>query len=106
MQTVKNLFQKDKESAEDPHLAMFCLRTTPIDHSISSPAELPNLTVYKSNLPPISTPQLFSLVDTDIPAKLQERQHPQKLQYDNSAKSLPTVYPMDFARVFNPRSKK
>lgn len=106
VQTVKNLFQKCKESGADPHLAMLCLRTTPIDHSIPSPAELLNSRVYQSNLPAISKPQLFSLVDTDIPAKLQERQDRQKLQYDKSSKSLPPVYPMDSARMFNPRSKK
>ena len=40
VQTVKNLLQKCKESGADPHLAMSCLRSTPLDHNIASPAEL------------------------------------------------------------------
>jgi hypothetical protein len=106
VQTVKNLFQKCKESGSDPHLAMLCFRTTQIDHSIPSPAELLNLRVYQSNLPAISKPQLFPPVDADIAAKLQEQHDRQKLHYDKSSKSLPPVYQMDSAHVFNPHSKK
>ena len=40
VQTVKGLLQKCKESGSDPHLAMLCLRSTPLDHNIPSPADL------------------------------------------------------------------
>ena len=54
VQTVKNVFQKCKESGADPHLAMLSLRTAPVNHSIPSPADLLNSRVYQSNLSAIS----------------------------------------------------
>jgi len=41
VQAVKNLLQKCKDSGADPHLAMLCLRSTPIDQNI--PRELESL---------------------------------------------------------------
>ena len=40
IQTVKNTLTKARESQMDPNMAMLCLRTTPIDHSLPSPSEL------------------------------------------------------------------
>ena len=37
VQPVKKLFTKAKESGCDPHFAMLCLMTTPIDHNLPSP---------------------------------------------------------------------
>ena len=42
VQTVKKHFIKAKEGGVDPHLAMLCLRTTPIHHKLPSPCELLN----------------------------------------------------------------
>ena len=78
VQTVKGLLQKCKESGSDSHLAMLCLRSTPLDHNIPSPAELLNLRVYQTNLPAISKPSLSLSADGDINAKLQTRQEKQK----------------------------
>ena len=55
VQTVKELFTKAKEGGGDTHLAMLCLRATPIDHNLPSPCELLNGRRYKSNLPAISS---------------------------------------------------
>ena len=78
VQTVKNLLQKCKESGADPHLAMLCLRTTPIDHGLPSPAELLNSRVYQSNLPAITKPSLAPIADGDVNVKLQSKQDQQK----------------------------
>jgi len=51
VQTVKQLFTKARESGQDPHLTMLCLRTTPIDHYTPSPCEILNGRKYRSNLP-------------------------------------------------------
>lgn len=59
VQTVKYLLQKCKEFGSDPHLAMLCLQTTPINHNLSSPAELLNSRTYQSNLPGVTKPDLF-----------------------------------------------
>ena len=84
VQTVKDLLHKRKESGQDPHLAMHCLRSTPLSHDLPSPAELLNGRVYQTNLPAVSKP-LFS-ADGDINVKLQLRQDKQKVQYDNTAR--------------------
>ncbi|XP_032230859.1 uncharacterized protein K02A2.6-like [Nematostella vectensis] len=107
VQTVKNVLQKCKESNSDPHLAMLCLRTTPIDHNLPSPAELLNGRVYQSNLPGVSrTARLDSKVDHDANSKLQARQDLQKLYYDRSSKELPPLPPGSNVSVFNPHNKK
>ena len=49
VQTVKDLLHKCKESGKDPHLAMLCLRSTPLGHDLPSPAELLNGRVYQTN---------------------------------------------------------
>ena len=105
-QTVKGLLQKCKESGSDPHLAMLCLRSTPLDHNIPSPAELLNSRVYQTNLPAISKPSLSLSADGDINAKLQTRQEKQKSQYDKTSKHLPVIRPDDPVRVLNPHSHK
>ena len=106
VQTVKNLLQKCKESGSDPHLAMLCLRTTPIDHHLPSPAEMLNSRVYQSNLPSVSQSTLFPTKDGEINDKLQARQDLQKFYYDRSSKELPEVYPGDSVRILDPFSHK
>ena len=106
VQTVKNLLQKCKESGSDPHLAMLCLRTTPINHHLPSPAEMLNARTYQSNLPSLSKPTLFPKIDDETTAKLQARQDLQKLYYDKSSRDLPEVYPGDNVRVLNPFNHK
>ena len=51
VRTIKSLFTKCRETGADPHLAMICLRSTPIDHNTPSPCELLNGRVYRSLLP-------------------------------------------------------
>lgn len=74
VKTAKNLLQKCKESGADPHLAMLCLRSTPLKHNIASPAELLNSRVYQANLPSMSKPGLSLSADGEINTKLQARQ--------------------------------
>ena len=104
VQTVKDLLQKCKESGQDPHLAMLCLRSTPLSHHLPSPAELLNGRVYQTNLPAVSKPSLSA--DGDINIKLQLRQDKQKAQYDKTATQQPlrSLFPEDRIRVFNPTS--
>ena len=103
---IKNLLQKCIESGADPHLAMLCLRTTPLSHDLPSPAELLNSRTYQSNLPAIPKPLLLNTPDHDANTKLQARQDRQKLYYDKTAKPLPPVHPSESVRVFNPLNGK
>ena len=107
MQTVKSLLQKCKESGSDPHLAMLCLRTTPVDHHLPSPAELLNSKMYQSNLPGVSQPVILLNQQTDQEAssKLQHRQNLQKFYHDRSAKELPPFPTSSSVSVFNPLNK-
>lgn len=101
VQTVKDLLQKCKESGQDPHLAMLCLRSTPLSHDLPSPAELLNGRVYQTNLPAVSKPSLSA--NGDINVKLQLRQDKQKVQYDKTAQQpLHPLFPEDRDRVLDP----
>ena len=40
IQRIKRALIKAKQAGRDPNLAMLCLRTTPINHNLPSPAEL------------------------------------------------------------------
>ena len=85
---------------------MLCLRSTPLDHSILSPAELLNSRVYQANLPAISKPSLSLSADGDTNSKLRTRLEKQQRQYHKTSKPLPAIYPGDPVRVFNPHSHK
>ena len=106
LQTVKGLLQKYKKSGSDPHLAMLCLHSTPLDHNIPSPAVLLNSRVYQTNLPAISKPSVSLPADGGINAKLQTRQEKQKSQYDKTSKHLPVIRPDDPVHFLNPHSHK
>ena len=82
MQTVNKLFTKAKENGGDPHLAMLCLRTTPIDHNLPSHGRR-----YKSNLPALS-----SWSDGNVNAFLQQRQDVYKSYHDQTANELAPLY--------------
>ena len=51
IQTVKRTMKKAKSSGQNVNMALLCLRTTPIDNEIPSPAELLCSRKFKSNLP-------------------------------------------------------
>ena len=106
VQTVKNLLQKCKEPGAYPHLAMLCLCSTPLDHSIASPAELLNSRVYQANLPSISKLGLSLSADGEVNTKLQARQDQHKSQYDKSSKALPAIRPDDPVCVLKPLDQK
>ena len=51
VQTVKNTLDKAKKSGQDPHMSMLCLRSTPLDSQLPSPAELLYQRKLQANLP-------------------------------------------------------
>ena len=71
---------------------MMCLRTTPINHNLSSPAELLNNRILSSNLiAKVPTPR-FSNTD-HIREELKHRQDMQKMYHDRTAHDLPPLVP-------------
>ena len=98
LQTVKRLFTKARESGSDPHLAMLCLRSTPIDHHTPSPGELLNGRRYKANIPVEST-----LRDGHVNDSLQRRQDNDKRFHDRRhPRDLPPLRPDESVRVRDP----
>jgi len=89
---------------QDPHLAMLCLRTTPIDHHTPSPCELLNSRRYQSNLPALSGRKVKEMPES-YNDSLQRRQELQKSFHDRSVKALPPLKPQDHVRVQDPCSK-
>ncbi len=104
MQTVKNVLEKCKETGADPHLAMLCLRVTPIDHTLDSPCELLNARKYQSNLPSFGRPLDGLAAKGEDNVRLQARQDKMKADYDKRARPLPKMQQGDQARVLNHKS--
>ena len=99
VRTVKDVFTKARETGTDPHLAMLCLRTTPIDHNLPAPCELLNSRMYRSNLPG-KTPTDASRHSN----VLQRRQDTVQRQWEPS-RPLPELTPQQSVRVQNPLNK-
>ena len=51
VQTVKHTLDKTKKSGQDSHMSLLCLRSTPVDSQLPSPAELLYQHKLQSNLP-------------------------------------------------------
>lgn len=78
---------------------MTCLRATPVDHNLPSPAEMLNSRKYKTNLPAKSRG-----TQGDINAQLQTRQDEQKRHHDHGATILPEMIAEECIRAYNPRT--
>ena len=89
IQTVKNTLKKAKASGKDPHMAMLCLRATPLDHNIPSPGEMLYNRKLRANLP-VRVRNTVQLRDT-IQEQLRRRQELQKLYHDQHAHDLPPL---------------
>ena len=98
VQTVKHLFTKARESGQDPHMAMLCLRTTPIDHQLPSPSEILNGRKYRSNMP------ITGKSPTSYTGHLQQRQNLHKAFHNRRMKDLPPLQAQQQVRVQDPHN--
>ncbi|WP_419589125.1 DDE-type integrase/transposase/recombinase, partial [Thiolapillus sp.] len=89
IQTIKKTMKKAEESNADIDLALLCLRTTPIDSNLPSPAELLYSRKPRSNLPVLDhpTPQ-----NDAVRKCLKARQQTQKEYYDKTVKDLSPLH--------------
>jgi transposase InsO family protein len=97
IQTVKRAFMKAKDSGTDMNAALLCIRTTPIDNQLPSPAELLYGRKIKGNVPVIPQNNLHN--KDNIYERLQERQDKQKQYFDQHAKDLPPLQPGQAVRI-------
>ena len=83
---VKKSLAKAKKSGLDPALALLCLRTTPIDGKLKSPAELLFGRQLQDNLPRC---RARNAGEADHFEHLAAKQEQQKIYYDERARATP-----------------
>ena len=87
-QTVKNSLMKVMEGGEDLHLAILSYITTPLNHSLPSPAELLNSRKLRCLLPlPLQQPKYIQRHRR----VMQEMKHQQAKHYNKSSRDLPRL---------------
>ena len=91
VQTIKNIMRKSKETHTDINLALLAFRTTPIDNSLPSPAEILYSRKVRTNLPSIM--KNHSPHKHHVKTQLQKRQNSQKHYYDKHAHELNKLHP-------------
>ena len=84
---------------------MLCLRTTPINHNLPSPAELLNNCILRSNLNAKVSTLRFSNTD-HIREELKHRQDMQKMYHDRIAHDLPPLVPGQDVRILDSQTGK
>ena len=89
IQTVKNVMKKAKRSNQDIQLALLCLRSTPIDHKLPSPAELLHGRKVRTTIP--SKMANNRRDKEEIHDRLLHRQQVMKEIHDRNAKDLPPL---------------
>ena len=90
IQTIKNTMVKAKETHTDVNMALLAFRSTPIDHSLPSPAEMLYNRKLRTTLPSVSrcSPAAQPVLD-----QLRHRQQKQKVYHDRTARDLPPLFP-------------
>ena len=88
VQTIKNSLTKAMEGGEDPHLAILSYITTPLNHSLPSPAELLNSRKYRCLLPVQIKQQKHTHQYRNI---MQRQKYHQTKYYNRNARDLPSL---------------
>ena len=85
MQTIKNTMVKAKETHTDVNMALLAFRSTPIDHSLPSPAEMLYKHKLRTTLQSVSrcSPAAQPVLD-----QLRHRQQKQKVYHHRTARDL------------------
>ena len=104
IQTVKNTLDKAEKSGKDLSMSMLCLRPTPIDSQLPSPAELLYQRKLKSNLPIRIRNEMPNR--DEINQRLTERQESMKYYHDRNAQDLNPLKTGQHVFVQNQSTKK
>lgn len=103
VKSVKAVLAKAKKTHTDPNLALLCLRATPIDGKLPSPAELLLGRKIQDNLPRMIARTNDS---DDVINRLEYRQEVQKHYHDRHVKILPALHPGQPITVRDPTTRK
>lgn len=104
IQTVKMTLKKALDGKTDVSMALLCLRATPIDHQLPSPASMLFNRQIRTNLPVIIRNHRYD--KEQVQERLQERQEQQKQHYDKHAHDLPPLIPGEAVTVQNHTNKQ
>ena len=96
---AKRALEKARESGTDPHLALLCIRATPVCQGLPSPAEMLFGRQVQDNLP---RKHQRDTRDEAIRQKLEERQDQQKVHHDQRAQSLRPLVPGQHVGIRSP----
>lgn len=100
VQTMKNLLTKTHESGEDLYLAMLNYRSTPVNNTMPSPAELLTNRKFRTRLTLRMKPK-----KNKIMREMKRQQEKSKQQYDKHAKSLPDLHTQEKVYMRNKEDK-
>ena len=104
VQIVKNTIYKAKQAKADVKLALLCLRATPIDYKLQSPAELLHGRKVRSNLP---IKIANKLPDRDfVYDRFKMRQDIQKSYHDRNVKELNPLVPGQHVNIQDQDTRK
>ena len=98
VKNVKLTLKKAKKSHTDPNMALLCLRATPVDNKLASPAELLLGRPVQDNLPR-KIPS--SVNGEEVVQRLQDKQAKQKAYHDQHATALPSLVPGQSVTIRN-----
>lgn len=104
VQTVKDTLTKAKQSGLDLNMAMLCLRTTPLDSRLPSPAELLYNRKLQANLP-VKIPNEAPNRDA-VAENLAHRKTEMKHYYDQPTKTLQPLTDGQSVYIQNPDTRK
>ena len=89
VQTIKNTFKKAKQSKMDYQMALLCLRTTPLDNHLPSPAEILYSRKIRTMIPTLSDKN--TVRDNQIYERMSTKSRKQQQYFNRNAKDLPEL---------------
>ncbi|CAB4015706.1 Retrovirus-related Pol poly from transposon 412 [Paramuricea clavata] len=102
VKTIKKTMKKARATNTDPLVALLCLRATPINSTLPSPAELLFCRPIQDNLPK-KIPK--GKTTEDVTSRLLQRQATQKYYHDRNTKPLQPLKPGQSINIQDPRTQ-
>ena len=95
VKTVKMTLKKAKSSKLDPYLALLCIRTTPVDNVLPSPAEMLYTRKVQGNFPV----RMRNKLGEQIYERLQQRQEVQRTNHEQHSGDVSPLFPGQNVRI-------
>ena len=89
VQTIKNTLKKANQSKMDYQIALLCLRTTPLDNHLPSPAEILYNRKIRTMIPTLLDKN--TVRDNQIRERMSTKSKKQQQYFNRNAKDLPEL---------------